>query len=272
MRKSSSIGLLAGFALILGAIFVGSGWTKFLDPASLLVVIGGTAAAVTVSRSFTELRTVFAQIQDLFTFSPPSLQRHVDQLSNFARIARREGVLALDQRLSEVDNELLRFGLEMTVDGMDEEEIRGMIDQRIAERRKKRQLAPKVLSTAGTYSPAFGMIGTLVGLIQMLQNLEDPSKIGAGMSTALVTTFYGAVMANLLFLPLSNRAKAQNKLQAKVDQVVREGTLAIARGESPRMIEQRLGHLVDEEPSPVEEEQAAATNEATDPQPAAAAA
>jgi chemotaxis protein MotA len=273
MRKSSSIGLLGGFILILGAILFGSGWTKFLDPASLLVVLGGTTAAVTVSRSFSELRTAITQVQRLFSFSPPSLQRHIDQLSNFGRIARREGVLALDQRLKEVDNELLRFGLELTVDGMEEDEIREMINQRVAERQRKRQLAPKVLNTAGTYSPAFGMVGTLIGLIQMLQNLDDPTKIGSGMATALVTTFYGAVMANLVFLPLSNRAKAQNQLQAKVDNIVREGTLAIARGESPRMIEQRLDHLVNQESPPAnEQEQASAPNEASEPQPAAAAA
>lgn len=275
MRKSSSIGLIAGFVLILGAIFAGSGWTKFLDPASLLVVMGGTGAALTVSRSFSELRTALTQIQNIFTFTSPSLQRHVDQLKNFGRIARREGVLSLDRRLDEVDNELLRFGIEMTVDGMEEDEIREMINQRIAERRQERQLAPGLLTTAGTYSPAFGMVGTLIGLIQMLQNLDDPTQIGAGMATALVTTFYGAVLANLVFLPLSNRAKAQNQLRAKVELIVREGVLAIARGENPRMIEQRLDHLVHEEvpaPEEAEESETTTTQTASDPQPATAAA
>ncbi len=271
MRKSSSIGLLAGFVLILGAIFTGTAWTKFLDPASMLVVLGGTTAAVTVTRSFSELRTFVTQIQGIFTFDRPDLQRHVDQLTNFGRIARREGVLALDRRLNEVDDDLLRFGLELTVDGMEEDEIREMINQRMAERRQRRQLTPKVLTIAGTYSPAFGMVGTLIGLIQMLQNLEDPSKIGAGMATALVTTFYGAVLANLVFLPLSNRAKAQNQLQAKVEYIVREGTLAIARGESPRMIEQRLNHLVTEEaPADMEAEAETTTEEASEAQPAMA--
>ena len=198
MRKSSSIGLLAGIGLILGSILVGSGWSKFLDPASLLVVVGGTGAAVAVSRSFRELRIARAGIQDIFTFDPPDLQRHVDQLSNLGRIARREWVLALDQRIDDVDNNLLRFGLELTVDGMEAEEIRDLLNQRIAEQREQRRLTPKVLNKAGTYSPAFGMVGTLIGLIQMLQNLNDPTQIGAGMATALVTTFYGAVLANLV--------------------------------------------------------------------------
>jgi len=123
-------------------------------------------------------------------------------------------VLALDRRLDEVDNELLRFGLELAVDGMDETEIHEMLNQRIAERRKQRELTPGILSTAGTYSPAFGMVGTLIGLLRMLQNLDDPTQIGTGMATALVTTFYGALLGNLVFLPLSDRAKAQNEIRA----------------------------------------------------------
>lgn len=231
-------------------------------------------SAVAVSRSFDELRAVSNGIQGIFTFKPPDLQRYVDQLSNFGRIARREGVLALDQRLDEVDNDLLRFGLELTVDGMEAEEIRDLLNQRIAERRKRRKLTPKVLTLAGTYSPAFGMVGTLIGLIQMLQSLDDPSQIGAGMATALVTTFYGAVLANLVFLPLSNRANAQNQTRNKVEYIVREGSLSIAAGESPRMIEQRLTHLIHDE-TPVEEaeeSQTAQTEGASEPQPAAAAA
>jgi chemotaxis protein MotA len=273
MQKSSTIGLLAGIVLIVGAILFGTGWSKFLDPASLLVVLGGTTSAVVVSRSFDKLRAIVQGIQKIFTFDPPDLQRHVDQLSNLGRIARREGVLALDQRLDEVDNDLLRFGLELTVDGMEQEEIRDLLNQRIAERRKRRELTPEALTLAGTYAPAFGMVGTLIGLIQMLQNLEDPSKIGAGMATALVTTFYGAVLANLVFLPLSNRATAQNQMRKKIEYIVREGTLSIAGGESPRMIEQRLTHLIHEDSPAGEGPQTAQTEEgASEPQPAAAAA
>jgi chemotaxis protein MotA len=273
MRKSSSIGLLVGLVLISGSVLVGSGWSKFLDPASLLVVLGGTGAAITVSRSFGVLRIFLKEIPALFTFDRPDPQRYVDQLSNFARSARREGMLALDRRLDEVDDDLLRSGLEMIVDGRDEEEVRGLLSQRIAERRKRRDLVPKLLTLAGTYSPAFGMVGTLIGLIQMLQNLEDPSKIGAGMATALVTTFYGAVLANLVFLPLSNRAQAQGQVQEKVERIVLEGVLSIAKGEGPRMVEERVGHLVREDEAPEEDVDPAQTEtEEAEPQPAAAAA
>ena len=278
MRKSSSIGLLLGFGLILGAVLFGTGWSKFLDPASLLVVLGGTAAAVTVSRPFGRLKVFLSEIPVLFSFSPPNAQRYVDQLSNFSRIARREGMLALDRRLDEVDNELLRFGLELMVDGSDEDELRKLLSQRISERRQRRNLVPELFMLAGTYSPAFGMVGTLIGLIQMLQNLEDPSQIGAGMATALVTTFYGAVLANLVFLPLSNRAETQNRALEKIERIILEGTLSIAKGDSPRMIERRIGYLVREDELPDEKETTAEdtqTDQAgaeVDAEPAAAAA
>jgi len=161
----------------------------------------------------------------------------------------------------------------MAVDGMGEDEIAGMLDQRIAEMKGKRQLVADFFTQAGTYAPAFGMIGTLIGLIQMLNNLDDPSKIGSGMATALVTTFYGALLANLAFLPLGDRARKQNELRGKAHYITREGILAIARGDSPRMIEQRLGFLAEDEvEGEAEDAGAESTEDATDAQPAAAAA
>lgn len=273
MRKSTTIGLLSGFALIVGSILLGNTWGKFFDPASLLVVAGGTAAAVVVNYSFEDLKEVIGMTKDIFTFDPPSLQRRLDEITNMARTARREGVLALDRHIDDIDDDLLKFGLEMAVDGMDEDEIAEMLDERIAEKKSQRQLVADFFTKAGTYSPAFGMLGTLIGLIQMLNNLDDPSKIGSGMATALVTTFYGALLANLMFLPLGDRARKQNERRRKAHYVVREGILAIARGDSPRMIEQRLGFLSEEEAASEEETAGAeSTENATDPQTATATA
>jgi chemotaxis protein MotA len=273
MRKSTSIGLISGFGLITGAILLGNTWGKFFDPASLLMVIGGTVAAVVVNYSFRDLKRAMKMTKDIFTFDPPSLQRRLDQITNMARTARREGVLALDRYIDDVDDDLLQFGLEMAVDGMGEDEIADMLDQRIAEMKSKRQLVADLFTKAGAYAPAFGMIGTLIGLIQMLNNLDDPSKIGSGMATALVTTFYGALLANLACLPLGNRARKQNKLRGKAHYIVREGVLAIARGDSPRMIEQRLGFLSEgEAEEKTEDAGAESTEDATEAQPAAAAA
>jgi len=273
MKKSTVVGLVSGFGLVVGAILLGNTWGKFFDPASLLMVIGGTTAATVVSYSSKDPRRVVEMTREIVTFTPPSLQRRLDQISNMARTARREGVLALDRHLDDIDDELLRVGLEMAVDGMEEDEIAEMLDQRIAEKTRRRKLVADFFTKAGTYSPAFGMVGTLIGLIQMLNNLDDPSKIGSGMAMALVTTFYGALLANLAFLPLSNRARKQNKLRKKAYYIVREGVLAIARGDSPRMIEQRLGFLPNDRAEGEEETaEERSTEGASNPQTAAAAA
>lgn len=261
MEKSTSLGLVAGIALVFGAIFLGSGWKTFFDPASLLLVMGGTGAALVVNYSFADLRKLPGGVRTLFTFTPPSFSRCIEQFVNLSGTARQEGLLALDRRLGEMDDEFLRRGLEMAVDGLDEEEIADLIAQRAAEEAQQVQVMPKFFITAGTYAPAFGMVGTLIGLIQMLQNLNDPAQIGAGMATAMVTTFYGALLANLIFLPLGEKAKAQQRLDAKRRHVVQQGVLSIARGESPRMIEQRLG-MYKAEDAPVDSQVPAGVTEA----------
>ena len=254
MEKSTPVGLVVGLGLIFGAIFLGDGWQTFFDPASLLLVVGGTAASLIVNYSFADLSQLPGGMKGLFAFEPPALRDYVRQFSALSGTARREGLLALDRQLGEVEDDLMRFGLEMAVDGVEEDEVCELLDQRIGEEAQRRGLLPKFFTTAGTYCPAFGMIGTLIGLIQMLQNLNDPTKIGAGMATAMITTFYGALFANLIFLPLAAKAKSQAGLTLKTRELVRLGILAIIRGDSPRMIEQRLGLFLQGAEAPDEAE------------------
>ena len=159
---------------------------------------------------------------------------------DLARVARRDGLLALDRRLGDLDDEFIRSGLELAVDGVDGRSIAAILDQQVAERVAPKQQGASFYNAAGSYCPAFGMIGTLIGLIQMLQNLTDPAQIGAGMSVALITTFYGALFANLVFLPFANKMKAQLATDLKALDLSRTGILAIVDGEAPQMIEKRL--------------------------------
>jgi chemotaxis protein MotA len=246
MEKSTLIGIATGMVLIYGAIFLGEGWDVFFDAAAFVIVFGGTAAAVMVTFSFDDLRLVPAGVKDFLTFKPPELRGYLDMFTEFSRVARREGLLALDRRLDSVDDTFIRFGLEMAVDGIEEVEIDELMRMRMNEEVKHNQLISKFFVNAGSYAPAFGMIGTLIGLIQMMQNLDDPSMIGAGMAVALITTFYGAIMANLFFLPISTKVKAQGLHLLKARQMVRTGVLAIVRGESPSMIEKRLLSFLDD--------------------------
>ncbi len=263
MEKSTPIGLVLGFVLIFGSIFMGTGWATFFDVPSLVLTLGGTIAAAVVAHSFTELGEVPKLILGMFKFETPDLQQRIADMTDFARIARRDGLLALDRKMEEVSHPFVRFGLEMAVDGIDESEIDVLMRDRIGGEARARSLGPRLFNNLGSYAPAFGMIGTLIGLIQMMQNLADPTQIGAGMAVAMVTTFYGALLANLIFLPVAVKLKTQSGLALQEQELIRAGILGIVRGESPSMVEKRLGLFL-------KDEKAAKT--ATEPAPLARAA
>ncbi len=176
MEKSTPIGLGLGFALIFAAIFLGGNWLTFIDIPSILIVVGGTIAALLVAYSIDELKVVVPGLQGLLKFNPPDLNQYVHLFADLSRTARREGLLALDRRLGEVEDEFIRFGLEMAVDGIEEQEIAEMLQVRMTEEFRPIQLFAKIMNSAGTFAPSFGMIGTLIGLVQMMQNLTDPTR------------------------------------------------------------------------------------------------
>lgn len=238
--KSALIGLLLGLVLIYFPVFMGTGVATFFDVPSILMVFGGTVAALLVNFSLQEVKGMVKAIKEFFTFKPPQLDQYVSQFTELARLARREGLLALDRKLKEVDDELISFGLEMAVDGTDPKEIDVFMEQRLKQEVQGQRRLGKMLSSAGMYAPSFGMIGTLVGLIQMMQNLTDPSAIGAGMAVAMVTTFYGALFANLFFLPMAGKVGERIKLIEAQGEIVRIGIIAIVRGDNPSIVEKRL--------------------------------
>ncbi len=238
--KTTPIGIGAGLTLIFGAIFLGDGWATFFDIPSLVMVVGGSAAALMVAFSMEELKAALAGAKGIFSFSSPDLNGYVSKFTELSRTARREGLLALDREIQTCEDDFMKMGLEMAVDGIEEQEIDALMQGRIATEATQLALTPAFFNAAGTYCPAFGMVGTLIGLIQMMQNLTDPSAIGAGMAVAMITTFYGALLANLILLPLANKAKAQMAEHLRARELVRTGVLGIVRGDSPSMIEKRL--------------------------------
>jgi len=240
MEKSTFAGIGTGILLIYGSIFMGSGWMTFFDPASLLLVLGGTVAGMMVQFTFDELKTVPKCVKGFFSFVKPSTKDYIETFGELSKIARREGLLALDRQLEEMDDVFLKFGLEMAVDGIDENEIRDLLNQNAATELKAHKFAAKFFNAAGAACPAFGMIGTLIGLIQMMGNLSDPSQIGAGMAVALVTTFYGALISNLILLPFAAKKDEQVKVLQYAREMVKTGVLGIVRGDSPSMIQKRL--------------------------------
>jgi chemotaxis protein MotA len=244
MEKATIAGLGAGLFLIYGSIFMGSGWQTFFDVPSLMLVVGGSAAGMMINYSFDQLKKLPAAFKDFFTFSLPPIGGYVEEFGELSRIARREGLLALDRRLEEIQDPYLRFGLAMAVDGIDEREIDEMMQANLQTEINEKSFGVKLFTSFGAMAPAFGMIGTLIGLIQMMGNLSDPSQIGAGMAVALVTTFLGSLFANLFFLPFAEKRKLQVASLFRVRELVRTGVLAIVRGDSPSMVQKRLQLLL----------------------------
>lgn len=240
MEKSTPIGLIAGFVLVFGAIVAGDGWTTFFDPVSLLIVVGGTVAGLLVTFTMDEVKSAVPLVKGLFGFQVPDYAALAEQLTDFARTARRDGPLALDARVAEAEDPVLRSALEMAVDGVAPGPAEASLQTQSAEAVAGPLLLVKLLNKAGMYAPAFGMVGTLIGLIQMLQNLDDPSAIGPAMAVAMITTFWGALLANLVFLPMAGKVQGQAQARAKAHEMIRVGAAGILEGTSPGALGQRL--------------------------------
>jgi chemotaxis protein MotA len=159
---------------------------------------------------------------------------------DYAKRARREGILSLEPLIKEIDDEYLKKGLQLTVDGLEPELIRDILETEIAYLEERHGSGADVVSVMGAFAPALGMIGTVIGLILMLQTMSDPSTIGPSMAVALITTFYGAILANLVFNPLAGKLRTRSKEEVLIREMILEGVLSISKGENPRVIEEKL--------------------------------
>ncbi len=240
MDIATILGIVSGLTLVAMAILGNGEITTFIHIPSFMIVAGGTGAAIFVNFAMKEVFGVMKVVRKVFTDDGHSGVETIEIFEELAKRSRREGILAIDKYLSKVEDEYMKAGLEMAVDGTEPETIREIMESELnylIERHKKGQ---QIFTSLGTYSPAFGMIGTLIGLINMLQGLEDPSSLGAGMSVALITTFYGAFLANLLFLPIAGKLKIRSDHEVIHKELVIEGVLAIQMGEHPKNLVRKL--------------------------------
>jgi len=178
------------------------------------------------------MKAVFSKRQD-----PVKL---VEQLVELAEIARRDGILALEQSVERIDDPFLIRGIQMAVDGSDPEVIESIMETELENLMERHESGKGLLESYAKYAPAFGMIGTLIGLVAMLQNMDDPSKIGAGMAAALITTLYGALMANVLFSPLADKLGQRSHEEILCKTIVIQGVMAIQAGDNPRNVQSKL--------------------------------
>jgi chemotaxis protein MotA len=240
MDKATILGICAGAALVLGAILTRAGAGFFFDLPSMMIVFGGTLGSTLVNFPIKDVLSVFKVLRKVFTTRPVTYTTTIDKLVHLAERARREGILAIERELDTIDDAFLRNGIQYAVDGTEPEYIRAIMESELSSLEERHKLGQSIFLAMSSYAPAFGMIGTLIGLIQMLQALDDPTKIGLGMATALVTTFYGAILSYMFFLPVAGKLGARSKEEVLQKELVLEGILAIQSGDNPRIVREKL--------------------------------
>ena len=243
MDIATPAGMLGGMFLLIMAIVIGggvSGVVAFINIPSMFIVVGGTLAATLVryplGRVFglmgIAMKTVF------FKLSTPRVE--VQRMVEFAKVARKEGLLALENKVAGVKDVFLAKSIQLLVDGTDADGLRTILERDIENVRQRHSIGKGILESMGTVAPAFGMMGTLIGLVLMLRDLEDPSKIGVGMATALITTFYGVLLANLVCLPMGGKLELRSKEETLLKELMVEGIVSIQSGDNPNIVEEKL--------------------------------
>lgn len=237
-------GILTGVGIcvaliVIGIVSSGKG-LNFLSPTSFLLVLGGTVGATLVNFSMYDFNHAIQAFKSAILVSPFHPIERIQYLVRLAQLVRQEGLLILDREAQISNDPFLRLALELTVDGQPPAEIKRVLETEMISSNDRESRAVQIFQTMGNYAPAMGLIGTLIGLIQMLGNLQNPASVGPAMSLALVATFYGAIFANLFFLPIAGKIKARNEEQTLVKAITVEGILNIGRQENPIVLEQRL--------------------------------
>ncbi|MDY6823738.1 MAG: MotA/TolQ/ExbB proton channel family protein [Thermodesulfobacteriota bacterium] len=240
MDIATLIGIVSAFGLVILAIATGGGLTLFISPQALMIVVGGTLGATMINYPLREVMGSFAVVKNVFLSRLQSSRQISKLFLDFAGKARKEGLLALENDVNNVEDEFVKKGLQLSVDGLEPESIQDILETEIEFLQERHRLGSEIFATMGAFAPALGMIGTLIGLVQMLQTMDDPSSIGPAMAVALLTTFYGSVMANMIFMPISGKLKTRSKEETLVKEMVVTGVLGLAKGDNPRILEQKM--------------------------------
>ncbi|MGM0608405.1 MAG: motility protein A [Candidatus Muiribacteriota bacterium] len=238
MDKSTIIGLVLGTVLLSAGI--GVDIVAFIDIPSIFIVAGGALGGVFICFSMAQMKTIPAIFKKVFYEEDFNSLDTISSLVSFAEKARREGLLALEDDVEKVEDPFFKKGIQLVVDGTDPDLVRRILETEIEYLESRHEGGKLLLDKMGQLSPAFGMIGTLIGLIKMLGDLDDPSALGPGMALALLTTMYGAVMANFLFIPMATKLGNKSEEENIVKYIMLEGLLSIQAGDNPRIVEEKL--------------------------------
>ena len=241
MDRISALGLLTGILAIVGGQILEGGHVGSLSqPTAMLIVVGGTLGAVMLQSPYATFMRGMRMAK--WVWYPPvvNYQQLIQQISNWSQVSRREGLLALDAVVQSLKDDFARKGLQLLVDGAEPERLREVLEVEISTYEQEMKLSARIWEAAGGYSPTIGILGAVMGLIHVMENLSDPSKLGAGIAVAFVATIYGVGLANLVYLPMANKLKTHISRLVVQREMIVDGLVGIANGDNPRIIESRL--------------------------------
>jgi chemotaxis protein MotA len=241
MDLNTVIGFLLAFGLVFVAMALGPGGVGiFMHIPSATIVFGGTIAVTMVAFPIADMKQIFKVMLVTAFNKGATPTQEIERVVSYANLARKEGLLALENKLQEVEDKFFAKGIQLVIDGFSAETVRDIMELEAEWQGQRHATGKKLMDQMGAFAPAFGMIGTLVGLVQMLQDLSDPSAIGIGMATALLTTLYGAIGANMIFIPMAGKLEMVAKTEALLRGLMIEGIVAIQSGEKPQLIKEKL--------------------------------
>src|SRR5690625_1694078 len=260
MRKRdilTPIGITFGFIMIMLAIASSGGSegaAQFLDISSIFIVIGGLIASMLINFKMEQIKLTRKVMGEAFHKNDQRLPELINLFIRLSERARREGLLALENELEEVDDPFIRKGILLAVDGIEPEVIHDIMNAEITAMEDRHYRGRALIEKAAEYAPAWGMIGTLVGLVMMLNSLEDPATLGPSMAVALLTTLYGTVLANLVFTPMASKLESKTEEEVFIKQVIIEGVIGVQSGQNPRILEEKLSAFLSDEAKVIQEE------------------
>jgi len=251
------IGFIGTWALILGAILLGGSPIIYIDVPSVILVFGASVTVVFFCFPARNVKGIAGVVKKAVFYKSPSIDQLIEDMVSYAEIARRDGILSLENAIKDIDDPFVVQGMQMAVDGIDPELIEQIMVTDLDNLVERHDTGKGMWDAIGKYAPAMGMIGTLIGLVAMLADLSDPAQIGAGLAVALLTTLYGALVSNAVALPLSDRLARRSSEEVLYKTIIIKGVMSIQSGDNPRIVEQKLRTFLPPSQRPAEDKDAA---------------
>ena len=244
MDKSTILGIIFGFGLVIAAMSTGGGLLWFANTPSAMIVLGGTMGAVLINYPMSDILGVAKVAKNVFFQRELKTEDTINTLVEMSRIARRDGILALEDKLEGAKDPFFAKGVMLMIDGIEPAALSRILQTELEYVSERHRMGAEIFMTMGNFAPAMGMMGTLIGLVKMLMQMDDPASIGPAMAVALLTTFYGVILANLIFLPAAGKLKTRSAAEMTVKQLIINGILSVQSGDNPRILEEKLHSFI----------------------------